>query len=186
MCFLVMTNCHTANVPLLECATMAEILLSNDILSVLRKETTFGIMKNAEKKEVARGLYVKSTFTRKEIALHVGVTEKTLRNWIEEGNWDAMRDSLQITRPQLLKDAYAQLNAINRHIEEKLNNIPTKEFSDSKAVIRKEIEAFSTQPIHKYIEVFEESIDFLSKNHPSKIAEFAEWSQEFINQLSKK
>lgn len=143
-------------------------------------------MRNAEKKEVARGLFVKSTFNRKEIALHVGVTEKTLRNWIDEGNWEEMKDSLQITRPQLLKDAYAQLNAINRKIETEMGNIPTKDLSDAKAVIRKEIEAFSTQPIHKYIEVFEESIDFLSKHDPSKIADFAEWSQEFINQLSKK
>lgn len=142
-------------------------------------------MNNAEKKDLARSLYIKSDMTRKEIAQRVSTTEKTLRKWIDDDGWDKMKDSLQITRPQLLQDAYAQLNAINRHIEEKLQGIPTKDLSDAKGVIRKEIETFSEQPIHKYIEVFEDFIGYLSKTTPSKVAEFAVLSQEFINQLNK-
>lgn len=142
-------------------------------------------MNNAEKKDLARSLYIKSDMTRKEIAQQVGTTEKTLRKWIDDDGWDKMKDSLQITRPQLLQDAYAQLNAINRYIEEKLQGIPTKDLSDAKGVIRKEIETFSEQPIHKYIEVFEDFIGYLSKTTPSKVAEFAALSQEFINQLNK-
>jgi len=143
-------------------------------------------MNNAEKKELARNLYVKSDFNRKEIASQVGTTEKTLRRWIDEGDWDKMKDALQITRPKLLQDAYAQLNAINRHIEEKLGGIPTKDLSDAKAIIRKEIEVFDFQPIHKYIEVFEDFIQYLSKNEPAKVSEFATLSQRFINQLNRK
>ncbi len=142
-------------------------------------------MKNVEKKEIARGLFIKSLFNRKEIAKHVDVTEKTLRGWIEDGEWETMKDAMQITRPRLLQDAYAQLNAINRRIENDLNNIPTKELSDAKGVIRKEIETFSFQPIHKYIEVFEEFLEYVSKNQPDKIYDFAMLSQSFINQLKK-
>lgn len=143
-------------------------------------------MKNAEKKELAKNLYIKSGFNRKEIASQVGTTEKTLRNWIEEGEWDKMKDSLLITRPQLLQDAYAQLNAINRKIESELGGIPTKDLSDAKGAIRREIELFSDQPIHKYIEVFEEFFGFLSKNDPKKIVEFADLSQAFIAQIIKR
>lgn len=142
-------------------------------------------MKNAEKKELARGLYVKSSLNRKQIASTVNVTEKTLRNWIELDDWDLMKDSAQITRPQLLQEAYSQLKAINQKIKDDFGNVPTKELSDAKAVIRKEIEAFTTQPIHRYIEVFEEFIDFLSKNNPAILAEFATASQNFILQISK-
>jgi hypothetical protein len=142
-------------------------------------------MKNAEKKDLARNLYVKSDFNRKEIAAQVGTTEKTLRKWIEESDWDKMKDSIQITRPKLLQDAYNQLNAINRKIETELFGIPTKELSDAKGTIRREIEVFSDQPIHKYIEVFEEFIGYLSKTTPAKVVEFAELSQGFINQLNK-
>lgn len=142
-------------------------------------------MTNAEKKELGRNLYVKTDMKRKEIAQRIGASEKTLRKWIEENEWDKMRDSLQITRPQLLNDAYVQLNAINIFIKQELKNIPNKEMSDAKAVLRKEIETFSTQPIHKYIEVFEEFIEYLSKTEPAQITVFANLSQKFINALSK-
>lgn len=92
---------------------------------------------------------------------------------------------MQITRPQLLQEAYAQLKAVNEIIANKHGNVPTKELSDVKAVIRKEIESFTHQPIHKYIEVFEEFIDFLSRTEPSKLTDFATLSQAFINQISK-
>ncbi len=142
-------------------------------------------MKNAEKKELARGLFLKSSLNRKQIADQVRVTEKTLRNWIEKEDWETLKDSMMITRPQLLQDAMAQLKAINKKIREELNNVPTKELSDAKGVIRKEIEIFSNQPLHRYIEVFEEYIDWLAKNDPDKLSEFAQSSQAFINDLSK-
>lgn len=141
-----------------------------------------------EKKQLAYALYVKSSvkYTRKEIAKHVATTEKTLRGWIENGEWDTQREALQITRPQLLQEAYTQLKAINQEIAEKHRNIPTKELSDAKAVIRKEIEAFSTQPIHRYIEVFEEFIEWMSKNEPGQMAIFGPIAQRFISDVSKR
>ena len=142
-------------------------------------------MKNLEKKELAGALYTKSQLNRKQIATQVGTTEKTLRKWIEEENWDAIKDSLQITRPQLLQESYQQLAAINKKIKEDFGGVPNKELSDAKGVIRKEIEAFSVQPLYKYIEVFEEFIDYLSKNEPALINQFAIASQNFINQINK-
>lgn len=143
-------------------------------------------MNNREKQEQARGLYVRSTYNQKEIAAIVKVTPKTIGNWIKDGHWDEQRDSLQITRPQLLQEAYAQLKAINNKIYTEFAGVPNKELSDSKAVIRKEIEALSSQPIHRYIEVFEEYIDWLSKTYPGQLTDFATSSQEFIHNLSKR
>lgn len=137
-------------------------------------------MKIAEKKIVAQGLFTRSTMTRKEIASTVDVTEKTLRGWIVDGNWEQMRDAMQITKPKLLNDAYRQLAAINKKIDEELGGVPNKELSDAKATIRKEIEKFETSPIHIFVEVFEELIDFLSKNDPEKLQEFTMITQRFL------
>lgn len=137
-------------------------------------------MKIAEKKIVAQGLFTRSTMTRKEIASTVDVTEKTLRGWIGDGNWEQMRDAMQITKPKLLNDAYRQLAAINKKIDEELGGVPNKELSDAKATIRKEIEKFETSPIHIFVEVFEELIDFLSKNDPEKLQEFTMITQRFL------
>lgn len=142
-------------------------------------------MKIVDKKNLAQSLYVKSDLSRKQIAENAGVTEKTLRNWISEGEWDKQRDAIQITRPQLLQEAYSQLKAINEKIKTEFGNVPNKELSDAKGVIRKEIELLSNQPIHKYIECFEEFIDYLSQNEPKELTKFASLSQQFINQLAK-
>lgn len=122
---------------------------------------------------------------RKEIAATVGVSEKTLRSWIDSGEWDKQRDSLRITRPQLLQEAYAQLNAINIKIKESYAGVPPKDLSDAKAVIRKEIEALEHAPIFRYVEVFEHFMDFLSKSYPVEMVPFAKRSQEFISELQK-
>lgn len=143
-------------------------------------------MKLADKKHLAQSLYVKSELSRKAIAEQVNITEKTLRKWIELGEWDKMKDAMQITRPQLLQEAYAQLQAINQIIREEHNNVPPKDLSDAKGVIRKEIEAFSSNPIHRYIECFEDFIDYLSKNQPGQLRTFASLSMEFINELQRR
>lgn len=142
-------------------------------------------MKNAEKKKLAQTLFVKSNMSRRDISIQINVTEKTLRNWIETGNWEEIKDSNSITRPMLLQDSYNQLAKINAKIEE-IGGVPDKQLSDAKAVIRKEIEIFSHNPIHKYVEVFEEFIEFLTKNHPAELVRFAEISSEFVNEISKR
>lgn len=142
-------------------------------------------MKPQEKKKLAHSLFVKGNMTRKSIADQVGVQPKTLKSWIDKGNWEDMKEAQAITRPQLLQDAYNQLRAINLKVEE-LGGVPNKELSDAKAIVRKEIETFSNSPLHQYVEVFEEFIGFISKHSPEDLIRFAELSNEFIEVLAKK
>lgn len=143
-------------------------------------------MGNAEKRTLATSLYLKSSMNRKEIATHIGITEKTLRKWIDEDGLDDIKESQMILRPQLLKDAYAQLSAINRKIKEELGNVPDKQLSDAKGVLRKEIETLSYQPIHKYIEVFEELTEWMAKTAPKYLKEVALLTQEFLSEIAKR
>lgn len=142
-------------------------------------------MKN-DKKELAKSLFVKSGFTRKEIANTVGITEKTLRKWIEEYGWEDLKITESITRSHLLKEAYKQLKNINDYIDRELGGVPNKEMSDAKAVIRKEIEALSEQPLYIYVEVAEEFTSWLSMNHPKELKQVTSLIYEFIEELAKK
>jgi len=142
-------------------------------------------MRNQQKKELARSLYIKSRFTRKEIAATVGVTEKTLRTWIQKENWDELKANESITRNQLLRTAYKQLQKINEFIDNELGGIPNKEMSDAKAVIRKEIETLSDRPLYIYIEVAEEFQNWLLQNHPKQLKPVSELLLEFIEHLAK-
>ena len=120
---------------------------------------------------------------RKDIAAQVGVTEKTLRNWIDKGDWDAMKDAETITRSKLLQDSYKQLAAINNKINVDFGGIPDKQLSDAKGVIRKEIEALSEMPLHKYIEVVTDLLDWVKTNQPEKVMDAVDITDGFVQHL---
>lgn len=143
-------------------------------------------MTNAEKKQFARNLFINTSKTRKEISTLAGCTQKTLRKWIDEGGWESIKESSSITRVKLLDESYSQLAAINEKIRTEHNNVPTKDLSDAKGVIRKEIEALSDHPIYRYVEVFEHYLDWLGENYPSQLRENADRSMEFIQELNTK
>jgi len=147
---------------------------------------TFVYMNISEKKELAKSLYIKSKLNRKQICEMVDCAEKTLRNWIKKYNWDQLREAETITRSELLRSAYKQLQQVNQHIEKELNGIPNKEMSDVKAVIRKEIEALSEMPLYQYIEVAEDFTGWLANNHPKQLKETTSLMYEFIQELATK
>ena len=137
-----------------------------------------------EKRSIAQPLYTKGKLSRKEICQIVGVTEKTLRNWIEKYNWDDLKEAYSVTRQQLLADAYSQLKTVNQAVEEK-GGIPDKQLADAKSILRKEIELLSDSPIHVYIEVFNEVTEWLMLQHPARAAEISQLLLTFIEDKTK-
>mgnify|MGYP000400948523 CR=1 FL=1 len=143
-------------------------------------------MTNKEKKALAYSLFVKSSYNRKQISNQVGCTEKTLRNWIKDGDWESIKEAQTLTRSKLLQDAYTQLKAINEKINNDFGGVPNKELSDAKGVIRKEIETLSDNPLHVYVEVFTEFVDWVGENHNVKSITVLELADEFVNHLATK
>ena len=142
-------------------------------------------MKMQEKKQFAQGLFIKSNLNRKSISAQTGITEATLRKWIIEGGWQELKDVQSITRNQLLIDAYKQLAAINKKINNEFDGIPSKELSDAKGVLRKEIETLSDNPLFVYIEVFESFTDWIARNHPKHLKILARLSFDYVQELAK-
>ena len=73
-------------------------------------------LKKVQEKEYARVLFVSENLSQKEIAERVGVQEKTLGKWIEEGEWKKLKRSLLNTRNNQLNMLYDQLEWQNNHI----------------------------------------------------------------------
>lgn len=69
-----------------------------------------------QKKDWAKLLYLKENITQKEIATRVGVTEKTLSKWVNEGKWDMLKSSVIITKSEELQRIYMQINELNTAI----------------------------------------------------------------------
>lgn len=143
-------------------------------------------MTNAQKKNLAQALYISGSHTRKAIANQVGCTEKTLRNWIDKGNWDEIKEAQTITRSELLRQSYAQLRAINEEIADNHGGIPNKQLSDAKGVIIKEIEILSDAPLHNYIQVGNDFAKYLTKNHPKDVQKSVMLFNEMIEEIAEK
>ncbi len=134
---------------------------------------------NDTKKKLAQELYVLGNQTQKSIAAAVVVTEKTLGKWIDEGEWEGLKNLQSVTKKQLLADSYAQLAAVNLRIKDN-GNVPTKELYDAKSILGKEIDRLSDSPLAVYTDVFSEFIDFLLRNEPKHTTLFAQLSMQFI------
>ena len=124
-------------------------------------------MTTQEKKTLAQSLFLGGQYTQKAIAEMVRVTEQTISRWAKEGDWDNLKQIRSVTRPELLRDSYAQLKAINAAIEEQ-GGVPTQDQYNAKSVIGKEIERLQDNPIRVYAECFTDFSEWLMRNEPSQ------------------
>jgi DNA-binding XRE family transcriptional regulator len=63
------------------------------------------------KKELAYYLFM-SKVPQKDIAQRVGVTEKTVTKWKEDGNWEAKRSAKTISMDELVTKALGKINEL--------------------------------------------------------------------------
>lgn len=136
-------------------------------------------MSREQVRETAKGLFVKSDMSQKEIAVLLGVSEKSVSEWRKKYDWDTSKQIQSITRKSLLEEAYKQLDAINKKITDK-GGIPDKALSDAKAQCLREIEHFSDTPTHLYVSVFEDFCTWLSKNEPKQLVPVSQLGLRFI------
>lgn len=133
----------------------------------------------ADKKNIAYTMYMQGGNTQKHIAATLRVSEKTVSSWVKKGRWEELRDNSTLSRKSLLTDSYKQLRALNEEIA-KSGGVITKSQSDAKATILREIKSLSDNPIHVYVECFEDFVEYLAKVHPQEASTFSPLMLEFL------
>lgn len=73
-------------------------------------------MKNTDKKEWAKIIYLAGGISQKDVAAKVGVSLKTINTWAVKEKWDELRTQLIITREEQLKRFYHQVRELNDSI----------------------------------------------------------------------
>jgi len=73
-------------------------------------------MKKTELYANAREYYFSGKYTYKEISKLTGVPERTLRNWIKEGNWHRLREDAGIAPAVILENFVSQLVEMQNNI----------------------------------------------------------------------
>lgn len=77
------------------------------------------IIKADQRKLLARELYTLGNYTFEEIAAKVGAQRQTISRWARDGKWDEYKNGLSITREEILKRMYSQLQNLNNAILER-------------------------------------------------------------------
>ena len=144
------------------------------------KNTPSGGRGDARKKELAKLLFTRNEFTQKVVAERVGVTEKTLGNWIKEGMWQDIKKSLLLTKDEQLRLFYDQLSNLNNAI----NKRPVdNRYPDSKEANTQKLIAASIRDLE--VETNVSQIIQVAKEFLSWIPEETKEHQEFNNTLTR-
>lgn len=106
-----------------------------------------GHLRNSEKKEWAKLLYLRENYTQKEIAHKVSVTELTIARWIKGENWAKMKNSIILTKSEELTRLHHQLREFNDYISTKPEGMrfPNKAEADALTAIKSAIKAFESE-----------------------------------------
>jgi hypothetical protein len=82
------------------------------------------------KKELAKILFTREQLEQKIIAERVGVSERTVSVWSNEGKWKELRNRMLISKEDQLNSFYEQLGALNESIKGNGTGIPDTKQAD--------------------------------------------------------
>lgn len=84
----------------------------------------------AQAKEYAKTLYISENLHQKVIAERVGVTEKTLGRWVNDGGWKNLKRSLITTKQNQISLLYDQLEHLNNEIASRDSKVANSKEAD--------------------------------------------------------
>lgn len=169
------------------------VVMINHTLSILIKQPHVAslyliyLMDMAKKSEklLARELYLNTSMTQKEIADRLNVTVKTIAEWKDEGNWEALRAAKKVTKAALISNYYTILATMQTQISSRPepDNVPTSKEADIMAKIGSQIEKIDKQSsLQDYILAFEEFLEFLLNKDPELASKIAPYQYEFLQE----
>lgn len=136
-----------------------------------------------QKKDYAKILYVHQRFSQKETAEKVGVSAKTINQWVNKEHWDTLRVSLVITKEEQLRNIYSQLNELTTFIQEKEEGrrYPNSTEADTISKLSKAAKDLETETgISEIIETFKLFTNWLKAFDLPKAQELMKLQDDFI------
>lgn len=124
-------------------------------------------MKNEQKAEIAKALFLMTDKTQKEICSVVGWSEKTFTEQKQKGNWHQLRDSRALSKQQIISLLHVQTLKIVELSKDEDRLLTSKEI-DSIAKLASAIDKLEKKAtLETFIQVFEEYNRWLLVVNPS-------------------
>ncbi|MCZ2084153.1 MAG: transcriptional regulator [Flavobacteriales bacterium] len=134
--------------------------------------------------EHAKLLFTRDNITvQKELAERVGVSEKTMGEWIEEGGWKKLKRNFILTREEQLANLLDELTELNEAIKKKKEGTrfaDSKEANVRRFLIRdiKDLETKALLP--ELISALTQLLDFVRKNDLGDAQMISKYVDSFI------
>jgi transposase len=134
-------------------------------------------------KALAQDLFILTDKTQKEIASAVGVSEKTMSNWVEAGNWGTLRAGRLSTNSTVVSNLKEVLKQRSEQMLDEIRTGGTTKFGDELSKISKVIEQLEGEMgIGTYIQVLQEFMGFVGNKDHKFRGQLAEYQAKFLNQ----
>ena len=140
----------------------------------------------------AQTLYIDKCLSAKEIAEKLSVTEKTVGNWVKEGNWKQLRNTKQST-PEILIGKYNEL--LNSLLDQRLEIEKQKgekpdnyygiidEMSKVAAMIDR-LQKDGQLSLRTHILVLEKFMSALHQQNPQAFMNLIDFQKEYLTLLA--
>lgn len=136
-------------------------------------------------KEYAKTLFISENLHQKVIAERVGVTEKTLGKWINDGGWRKLKRSLLTTKQTQIGMLYDQLEFINNEIANRDSRVSTAKEADIISKLTSAIEKLEVETsVGETVDVAKKFITFVQQEDLPLAKAITSWFDTYIQTLS--
>ncbi len=140
-------------------------------------------LKNAQKKSIAKELYLHGDYTFEEIAAKVGTVRQTIARWAREDEWAGLKASMTVGKEKTLKNLYAHVQSINETIlqREEGERTPTPKEADILSKLAAAIDKLESESgIREMVSSGIAFLSWLRGIDPQKAIEFTELWDAFL------
>lgn len=139
--------------------------------------------------EYAKLLYVRENISSQtELAQKVGVTVKTIAQWINDGNWERYKRNLVLTRNEqmaLLLEELEELNSVIQNKEQGKRYADYKESNIRRNLIKDIKELETKASVSEAINALTGFLNFMRSQNLEKAQEVSHWVDVYIKDKMK-
>jgi len=135
------------------------------------------------RQEQARSLYFESDFSQAQIAGKVGVSQKTVSLWINEGKWNLLKNRVLQTPVILIEQMISEIIEINNAIKARQpgQRFPTMQEAEIRRKIMSSINILKQQQsVGDNMEVLMNFIEFVRRQNNEHAKTIVEYATEYV------
>lgn len=137
----------------------------------------------SSKQEIAAMLFIHSGYDGKEIAEHLGVTQKTVSEWKEKGEWTRLKAAQTVTKEKLVTNMYDSILDIQEKVRE-AGRLQTAAETDQILKLAKAAELMDKKvSIPLSISVFKAFNEFCVNSKLTNLKEYMDLQKRFVQTL---